>query len=170
MKLKVLIALIFSSGILYASEDTQTDIVPRVVNFLIFASIIYYLLADKIKEFFKNRKDEISAKLESVQVKVKESKKRREDSAIKVEEAKKLAAEIVSTAKKEANFISENISKSLDSDIENLEKHHREQIELEKRKMTREVVAEVLNEMFEDGAITINEKEFTNIIAKRIAS
>jgi hypothetical protein len=36
--------------------------------------------------------------------------------------------------------------------------------------MTREVVAEVLNEMFEDGAITINEKEFTNIIAKRIAS
>jgi F-type H+-transporting ATPase subunit b len=89
VKLKVLIALIFSSGILYASEDTQTDIVPRVVNFLIFASIIYYLLADKIKEFFKNRKDEISAKLESVQVKVKESKKRREDSAIKVEEAKK---------------------------------------------------------------------------------
>lgn len=170
MKLKWLILLLVSSVSLFASEGgSETDIVPRVVNFLIFAGIIYYLLADFTKNFFGKRRDEIASKLNSVQEKVKESKKKKEEATLKVKEAERVAEEIIATAKKEALLISENMNKSLDSDLEILVKQYEEQSALEGRKMKRAVVTEVLKEMFEDGGIAINEKDFVNIILKRVA-
>ena len=168
MNLKWLLLLVVSSGILFGS-DGGTDIVPRTVNFIIFTAIIYYLLADFTKNFFKKRREEIASKLNSVQTKVKESKKRREEATLKVKEAGRVAEEIVATAKKEALIISENFDKSLKFDLEILDKQHQEQIELESRKMKRVVVSEVLKEMFEDDGIAINEKEFVNIILKRVS-
>jgi F-type H+-transporting ATPase subunit b len=171
VKLKWLIALGLSAGVLFASDggSTETDFVPRVVNFLIFAVIIYYLLAEKAKVFFSSRQQEISAKLESVQDKVKASKKNKDDALSKVESAKKMADEIIATAKKEVAIISDNIAKSAENDLVILTKHQKEQKELEQRKMTKEVVSDVLKEMFEDGGFAINEKEFINVILKRIA-
>ena len=168
MNLKWLLLLVVSSGVLFGS-DGGTDIIPRTVNFIIFAAIIYYLLADFTKNFFKKRREEIASKLNSVQTKVKESKKRREEATLKVKEAGRVAEEIVATAKKEALIISENFDKSLEFDLEILDKQHQEQIELESRKMKRVVVSEVLKEMFEDDGIAINEKEFVNIILKRVS-
>ena len=168
MNLKWLLLLVVSSGVLFGS-DGGTDIIPRTVNFIIFGAIIYYLLADITKNFFKKRSEEIASKLNSVQVKVKESKKRREEATLKVKEAERVAEEIIATVKKEALIISENFDKSLKFDLEILDKQHQEQIELESRKMKRVVVSEVLKEMFEDGGIAINEKEFVNIILKRVS-
>ena len=168
MNLKWLLLLVVSSGILFGS-DGETDIIPRTVNFIIFVAIIYYLLADFTKNFFKKRREEIASKLNSVQTKVKESKKRREEATLKVKEAGRVAEEIVATAKKEALIISENFDKSLEFDLEILDKQHQEQIELESRKMKRVVVSEVLKEMFEDDGIAINEREFVNIILKRVS-
>lgn len=171
MKLKWLIALCISTGVLFASDggSTETDFVPRVVNFLIFAVIIYNLLAEKIKTFFGSRKVEIAGKLESVQDKVKASKKHKEEALAKLQSAKNIAEEIITTTKKEVIVISENIAKTADSDISVLIKHQKEQKELEQRKMTKSVVGDVLKEMFEDGGFAINEKEFINVILKRIA-
>lgn len=38
-----------------------------------------------------------------------------------------------------------------------------------KRKMVREVVQKILEETFEDKNIVINEKEFVNLIVKKVA-
>lgn len=169
MKLKWLLLLIVSGGTLFGSDGGVTDIIPRTVNFIIFVAIIYYLLADFIKSFFNKRREEISAKLNSVQIKVKESKKRREEATLKIKDAHKIAEEIVATSKKEALIISENYDKSLKFDLEILYKQHKEQIELESRKMRKFVVNETLEEMFEDDGVAINEEEFVNIILKRVS-
>ena len=51
---KVASVTLLASAALFASEGShgQTDIIPRAVNFLIFAALVYYLLADKVKAFF----------------------------------------------------------------------------------------------------------------------
>lgn len=50
---KVASVTLLASAALFASEGShgQTDIIPRAVNFLIFAALVYYLLADKVKAF-----------------------------------------------------------------------------------------------------------------------
>jgi len=164
------LALLVSSGVVFASEGSgETDIIPRVVNFLIFAGIIYYLLADFTKNFFSKRSEGIMAKLNSIQEKVKESKQQKEEAILKVKKAERIAEEIIATAKKEALMISENINKSLENDLALLSKHYEEQVGLENRKMKRAVVVEVLQDTFKDGGVSINENDFVNIILKKVA-
>lgn len=171
MKTKVILLLLALSSFAFASEGASgtTDILPRTVNFLIFASILYYLLADHIKNFFKGRSASIAAQLESVQAKLKEAKEEKEKAEKELENAKKLASEIVEIAKKEGKILSEKIRESLEEELKVLDKMHKENCELEERKMIREVVKNILQETFEDKNIVINEKEFVNLILKKVA-
>ncbi|RLA78484.1 MAG: F0F1 ATP synthase subunit B, partial [Epsilonproteobacteria bacterium] len=70
MKKIVLLSLLVLPAVLLASsgnggEETryflqtgrETDFWPRLVNFTIFASLLYYLLANPIKNFFKDRSE-----------------------------------------------------------------------------------------------------------------
>jgi len=61
MKNVVIIIALLLPAILLASGDAgryealtgrATDFIPRIFNFLIFAGILYYLLASPIKNFF----------------------------------------------------------------------------------------------------------------------
>lgn len=70
--LLLLPAVMFASGAV--EGEGKTDIVPRVINFAIFASILYYLLAKPLKEYFTGRTTEIADRLSSIQDKLKESK------------------------------------------------------------------------------------------------
>ena len=82
------------------TEGAETDIVQRTVNFIIFAGILWYLLADKIKAYFAGRTASIQAELDKVQDSLKASKDRIEEANKKLEEAKALATEIVDGAQK----------------------------------------------------------------------
>jgi F-type H+-transporting ATPase subunit b len=159
------------STIAFASSSSggETDIVPRTVNFLIFAGIIYYLLADKAKVFFSGRRDNIAKELNKVQDLIKESKKAKDEAELKVKESSKKAEDIIETAKKEAEALIVKIDKIADNDIKNLIKQNQENIELERRKVKQVVVDEVLKEIFRDGGLKIDEKEFVNIIMKKVA-
>ena len=48
---KLLVVLI--GTFLFASEGGETDIVARVINFLIFVAILWYLIADKVSKYHK---------------------------------------------------------------------------------------------------------------------
>jgi len=163
--------MIFALGSLaYASEGGgATDILPRTVNFLIFASILYYLLADFIKNYFKGRSASIATQLENVQAKLKEAKEEKERAQKELENAKKLAEEIVEVAKKEGAILSEKIKQNLEEELKVIEKIFKENCDLEERKMVRKVVKDILDETFEDKNIAINEKEFVNLIVKKVA-
>ncbi|NWF65983.1 MAG: F0F1 ATP synthase subunit B [Campylobacterales bacterium] len=156
---------LFASG----SGTGETDIVPRSVNFLIFAAMVYYLLADFLKNFFEKRRVSILHELEKVQERLKESKVLKENAYKKVEESKKIAEDIIATAKKEAVLISTKINENMQQDISALERIANEQIETEKRRVVRETVKDVLTDMFKDGGFSVNDKEFVNIILKKVA-
>lgn len=59
-----------SSG---SAEHADTDIVQRTVNFLLFAGLIWYLVAEPAKNYFTSRSNSIADEMKKVQDKLKES-------------------------------------------------------------------------------------------------
>jgi F-type H+-transporting ATPase subunit b len=172
MKHILLMALI--AGITFASEHaeatgTETDIVQRTVNFLIFAGIVYYLIADPVKAFFTGRTKGIAQELEKVQERLKESKTAKEAAQEKIEEAKKLAEEIMTSCKKENAIINEKMAAQLEFDLNNLEKQQEDVMELEKRQMVRDLVGEVLADALAQDESVLDKGVFADIIMKKVA-
>ncbi len=165
--LLLLPAVLFASG--HDGAEGKTDIIPRVINFAIFASILYYLIAKPLKEYFSSRTNEIADKLSSIQDKLKESKDEKEQALQSLKDADENAADLIETAKKEADILKEKIEQNLKKDLENLQKSYDERITVEEKKMTRGVVQEVISEMFDSGKIDLKEDDFLNIIKKKVA-
>lgn len=168
-KMFILLLLTLTPFALFANEGGETDIVQRTVNFIIFAAIIYYLLADKIKAFFADRTQSIQAELDKVQDTLKESEQKVADAGKKLEEAKKLASEIVSGANEDIEKIKSQIAKNVEDEIAHLEKNFENKTEAEIRKAKVDVVEEVLNELLNDNNLAISEDELANIVMKKVA-
>lgn len=164
----VLIApiILLASG---GESGGSTDIIPRTLNFLIFAAILYYYVADAAKQWYFGRKNEIANKLDSIQVKLKESHSKKEQALQKVEEAKANARALVETAKKEAVLLGEKIALEATQEIENLEKAFQDRVSIERRKMQRSIVGEILDEMFKEGSISLDNDEIVKIVNKKVA-
>jgi F-type H+-transporting ATPase subunit b len=169
MKLRYMLLLLSPALLLASGGGGETDIVPRAINFAIFASIMYYLLADHVKDAYKGRIAGIADRLNSIQVKVKESVTAKEAAQAKVEEAKANALSLVETSKKEAQLLSAKVANDTDVELQNLEKGFKERTQIEKRRMARTVVANVLDEMFAKGSISIDEEELVKIVMKKVA-
>lgn len=157
---------LFASG---GEGGGSTDIIPRTINFLIFAAIMYYYVADAAKEWYLGRKNEIATKLDSIQVKLKESNSKKEIALAKVEEAKANARALVETAKKEAVLLSEKVAQEAEAEIEGLEKAFEDRVTIERRKMQRVIVCEILDEMFKEGSISLDNDEIVKIVTKKVA-
>ncbi|ACZ11548.1 F0F1 ATP synthase subunit B [Sulfurospirillum deleyianum] len=159
------IALLASGG----EGSGGTDIFPRTVNFLIFVSIMYYYVANDLKAWYVGRKNEIATKLDSIQVKLKESNSKKEIALAKVEEAKVNAKNLIETAKKEAVLLTEKIAQEADAELSNLEKAFQDRMAIEQRRMQREIISNVLDEMFKEGSITLGDDEMVKIVNKKVA-
>lgn len=169
---KRLITLILIStpiALFAADPNVETDIVERTVNFLIFAAIIYYLLADKLKSYFKNRTEEIKGELNKVQDLVKESEKKVQNAKEELEEAKKIAKELVTSAKNDTSTIKAKIENQIEHDLAYLERSFDEKTELQVRKLKKEVVREILEELMSNENMSLSQDELTNIVLKKVA-
>jgi len=170
MKKILLFALAFAPLALFASsEGAETDIVQRSVNFVIFAAILWYLLADKIKAAFADRSLSIQAELDKVQDALDASQKKVDDTTAKLEEAKKLAIEIVEGANAEIDKIKQDVLTTVDNDIANLEKHFDEKVKVEARRAKKDVVSEILDELLNADNIELSQDELSNIVLKKVA-
>jgi len=168
--IRVVATILLSGGYLFASSgEGSTDIIPRTVNFLIFAAIIYYLVADHVKNFFKNRAASIAAKLEEVQAKLKKAKEDKERAQAELERSKELAKEILETTKKEIEVLVQHVKEQAQNELAVLEKSFEENMELTKRKRIREITKEVLEELFEDKSLELDKEKFVNLIVKKVA-
>ena len=152
-----------------AAAEGGTDFVPRLVNFIIFVGIIWYFVAEPVKNFFTGRTAEIAGRLEEVQKCLKETKMAKEEARAEYEAAQKTAEEIIEAAKKEAQLLAKKLDEQLVAELQNLEKLQHEKMEVEKRQMVRKTVAEVLDELFKGDAIGMDEKKFVNLIMKKVA-
>jgi len=158
----------------FASEhapvaEVETDIIQRTVNFLIFAGIVYYLIAEPVKAYFTGRTQGIADELEKVQNRLKESKAAKEAANAKIDEAKTLAEEIMSSCKKENVIINEKMAAQLEFDLSNLEKQQSDVMELDKRQMVRQVVEEVLADALSQDNSGLDKDAFADIILKKVA-
>jgi F-type H+-transporting ATPase subunit b len=163
--------LAFAPLALFASEGAETnyDIVQRTVNFVIFAGILWYLLAEKIKAFFAGRSLGIQAELDKVQDTLKESQSKVDEATLKLEEAKKLAVEIVSSANAEIDSIKSKIAQAAENEIAHLNKNFDDKIKVETRKAKKEVVQSVLEELLNSDNIGVSQDELANIVLKKVA-
>ena len=90
MKRMLLLGLALVPVPLFANEGAvETDIVQRTVNFIIFAGILWYILADKIKAFFAERSLSIQAELDKEQDTLKASQEKIKNAQKKISGSKK---------------------------------------------------------------------------------
>jgi F-type H+-transporting ATPase subunit b len=55
---KIIVTVLLLSAYLFGSDagaEGSTDIVQRTINFLIFAGILFYILAEPVKNYFSGR-------------------------------------------------------------------------------------------------------------------
>jgi len=153
----------------FLQTGRETDFLPRAFNFIIFASLLYYLLVNPIKDFFKGRSEGIAAQLNEIEEKLQAAKDEKKEAQNRVKESEKKAEEILVDAKAEAVFLAKKIAKSNEEELIVLEKQLTEKIALEERKSAREVIDEVLSENITNDDIMIDEAKVVEIISKKVA-
>lgn len=151
-----------------AADGHNYDIVERTLNFLLFFGILAYFIAKPLKQMYLGRIDSIANRLESIEEKLRLSKSKKDEMIRKVEEAKINAANLIQTAKKEADLLCQKVKTDSQNEILNLEKAFAEQKDFEQRKMTRAVVSELLGELFSQDSLKVDQNEFINIILKKV--
>ena len=170
MKRILLLGLALVPVALLANEGAvETDLIQRTVNFIIFAGILWYLLADKIKAFFAERSLSIQSELDKVQDTLKASQDKVTDAQKKLAEAKKIATEIVEGAKADVDSVKQKVATAVDSDIANLNKNLDEMMKVETSKAKKEVVTQVLEELLSSENIKLTQDELANIVLKKVA-
>ena len=157
--------LAFGAG----SGSGEYDIIPRVINFVIFFSILYYLIAKPVKATYHGRINAIANRLNAIQEKLKASNAKKEEAAKKVENAKVIANDLTQAIKKEIEIMLVKIEKDTQNEIAILEKSYEEQKDFEERKLVRAVVSEVLDELFASDAMKIDQNELINLIMKKVS-
>ena len=153
----------------FAQTGRETDFWPRVFNFVIFASLLYYLLANPIKNFFKGRTEGISAQLNEIEMKLQAAKDEKKEAQNRLEESENRAKEIIADAKAEAVILAEKIATSNENDLAILDKQFEEKIALEERKSAREAIDEILSDNITNDDIMLDEAKVVEIISKKVA-
>jgi len=151
------------------AEGGETDIVQRTVNFLLFAGLIWYLVAAPIKDFFAARSKGIANELQKVQDRLDESITLKKDALAKISDAEKFAQEMIVLSKKENKIINDNIMLQCDTDLETLGKQNASLMEFEQRKMVRTVVEDVLSEVLDQSGSDFDNEAMANVILKKVA-
>ena len=171
MKKILILGLALAPLALLASSEgaVETDIVQRTVNFIIFAGILWYLLADKIKAFFADRTTSIQAELDKVEDTLKASREKVDDAAKKLEEAKILAGEIVEAAKNDIDSVKQKVIEAVEAEIANLDRGFDDKIKVETSKIKKQVVSEVLEELLSSDNVSLTQDELVNIVVKKVA-
>ncbi len=153
----------------FAQTGRENDFWQRVVNFTIFASVLYYLIASPIKNFFVGRKEGIAGQLKEIENKLQAAKDEKKDAQTRLDESGKKADQIIEDAKKEAVLLADKIAESNISDLALMDKQFAEKMTSEERKAAREAIDEILNENITNDDIMINESKVVDIISKKVA-
>jgi len=147
----------------------NSDFFYRVFNFTIFAGVVYYLVANPIKEFFVGRSEGIANRLKEIEEKLqatKDATKEAEENLLK-SEAK--AREIVADAGNEAKLLSSNIADKNEATLSMMEKQAVEKQALESKKATRATIDNLLNDGFDNDDIAVDEAKVVSLISKKVA-
>jgi F-type H+-transporting ATPase subunit b len=153
----------------FVQTGRHTDFVPRIFNFLVFAGLIYYLVASPIKDFFTGRTEGIAGQLNEIESKLQEAKEAQKSAEQAVVESEAKAKEILADSKKEAELLVQRMDEHRVKDLDLLEKLYEERIEHDERRMVKETIDAVLNDNITSDDIPLSEKQVVEIIARKVA-
>ena len=168
---RILVIMLMLSTYALASnaEHAGTDIVQRTVNFLLFAGLVWYLVAEPAKEYFAGRSQAIADELQKVQDRLNESITLKKDALSKISDAEKFAEELKVSSKKENKILNDSIMTQCNVELETLGKQQVSLMEFEQRKMIRLVVEETLNEVLNQSSENFDKEAMANVILKKVA-
>ena len=169
---KIIVLMLMISTYALASggaEHAGTDIVQRTVNFLLFAGLIWYLIAEPAKSYFAGRSQGIADELNKVQERLNESIALKKEALAKISDAEKFAVELAETSKKENKLINDNIMTQCDVELETLAKQQTVLSDFEQRKMIRNVVENIIDEVLTQSSDSFDKEAMANVILKKVA-
>ena len=181
MKKIVLLSLLVLPAVLLPSsgngEETryflqtgrETDFWPRLFNFIIFASLLYYLLANPIKDFFKGRSEDISSQLKEIEEKLKAAKDLEKEAQTNLDDSINRAETILADANKEAEILRKNIAEANENELVVMQKQFDEKTTLEEKKAVKATIDEILNANIGNDDILVDETKVIDIIDKKVA-
>ena len=152
-----------------SAEHAGTDIVQRTVNFLLFAGLIWYLIAEPAKNYFASRSQAIEDEMQKIQDKLKETLSLKKEALARITEAEKFTEELAVTSKKENKILNDNIMTQCDVDLEILSKQQESLMDLEQRKMVSAVVEDTLNDVLAQASDSFDKEAMANVILKKVA-
>jgi F-type H+-transporting ATPase subunit b len=147
----------------------NSDFFYRVFNFTIFAGLVYYLVANPIKDFFIGRSEGIANQLKEIEEKLQASKDAKKEAEANFAKAEAKAKEIVADAADEAKVLSSNIAEKNESSLELMDKQAVDKQSLESKKATRATIDNLLNNGFENDDIAVDEAKVVSLISKKVA-
>jgi F-type H+-transporting ATPase subunit b len=153
----------------FIQTGRESDFWPRVINFTIWISLLYYLIANPIKNYFLGRSEGIAAQLNEIEVKLQVAKDEQKEAQRRLDESGKKAAQIIEDAKNEAIYLAQKISESNEKELALMEKLLEEKMILEERKSARETIDDVLSENITNDDIMIDSGKVVDIISKKVA-
>lgn len=177
MKKILLLSLFVLPAMLLASGNTEEtryflqtgreyDFLPRVVNFTIFVGLLYYLLSQPIKSFFKERSLGISTQLNEIELKLQSAKDEKKEAQSRVTSSEAKAKEIISDANAEAVLLASKIVTANEYELALLDKQQDEKMMLEERRLAREAIDEVLGENITVDDIHLDTQKVISIISE----
>jgi len=146
-----------------------TDFNPRIFNFILLIGLLYYLLAEPLKNFLKGRTDSIANELKEIEDKRQAAKDEKEKALSELEAAKAKSKEILKDAEAEIVLVKENIKKKTEQELVTLEKIFEDKCDIEKRKVIRETTLNVLEENIKGDDIPLDAEKIVNIVTKEVA-
>ena len=168
-RILVIMLMISTYALASDAESAGTDIVQRTVNFMLFAGLVWYLVAEPAKNYFESRSEAIADELKKVQDRLNESSNLKKDALAKITDAEKYATELSQASKKENKIINDNMMLQCDADLEVLSKQYESSIEFEHRKMVRTVVEDILNDVLVQTSDSFDKEAMANVILKKVA-
>ena len=152
-----------------AVAGRENDFVPRIFNFLIFAGLTYYLIAEPIKSFFVNRREAIASQLSEIENRLQKAKEDRKSAEQALQESKRKAEEILKDAQNEVELLKEQYAKMSEKEIEILVKQFEEKRELEERRVKKELISSLLDENISTDDIPVTGKKIVEIVSRKAA-
>ncbi len=152
-----------------ANGEANYDIVARTLNFLIFAGILYYFLANPIKNAYRARIQGIESRITQSRNKILEAQAKEEAAKAKVEETRALAEKFIEAGKIEARQLAAKIEKDTWNTVKTMSENYIEQKEFARRASVKKVIEGVIADVFEDDSIKISEQGLIELISKKVS-
>lgn len=153
----------------FIQTGRETDFLPRVFNFIIWVSLLYYLLANPVKDYLTGRSEGIAGQLNEIEEKLQSAKNEQKEAQSRLDESEILVAQIIEDAKNEALFLAKKISETNENELDLMGRQLEEKMLLEERKSAKEAIDSILSENITNDDIMLDSAKVVDIISKKVA-